>query len=273
VLLGVAVLLAGGALFAWLGKHGPPDEGRPGEPPPGAAPRLRLLVPAYFYPAGEGLAQWERLLKVPEPASVVLIANPDSGPGKDADPNFVKVLNQARSCSFTVIGYVSTRYGRRPPEVVKEDVNRWGRFYPAVSGVFFDEQPSTPDWIDHYSALYAHARQRGLTLVVNNPGTVCDEGYLSRPTADVVCLVESDKDFSQYRPPRWANDYPAGRFAALCTAVEPNRMREHLLGMAERRIGLCYVTDGRGANPWARLPSYWAAEVEAVRQINALPPR
>jgi GH18 family chitinase len=37
----------------------------------------------------------------------------------------------------------------------------------------------------------------------------------------------------------------------------------------ERKIGMIYVTDADGANPWDRLPSYWDAEVAAVREINA----
>ena len=33
-------------------------------------PKMRLLVPAYFYPAGKGEKEWERLLTAPEEAGV-----------------------------------------------------------------------------------------------------------------------------------------------------------------------------------------------------------
>src|SRR5687767_6171551 len=45
-------------------------------------PKMRLLVPAYFYPAGKGEKEWERLLAAPEEAGVVAIVNPASGPGR-----------------------------------------------------------------------------------------------------------------------------------------------------------------------------------------------
>jgi serine/threonine protein kinase len=275
VAAGLAALLVGAVAVGFVlfrpdkSEHNrPPDH--PGPTGEAAVPRLRLLVPAYFYPAAAGLAEWERLLKAPDPAAVVIIANPDSGPGSVADPNFVRILDQAREKGFTVIGYVSTKYAKRPADQVKEDVDRWVRLYPGVTGIFFDEQASAADWVDHYVALYEYARkQRGLRLVVNNPGTTCAEEYLSRPTADVVCLVESAKDFSPFRLPAWAVDYPAGRFAALIAKVDdPEHMKRYVLAMAEKHLGSCYVTDNKLANQWERLPSYWEAELDAVRQAN-----
>jgi len=275
VAAGLATLLVGGvAIGLAFYRAGKPENGRPpgppGPAPRAAAPRLRLLVPAYFYPGGEGLAEWKRLLKAPDPAMVVIIANTASGPGRVADPNFVRVLDQAREKGFTVIGYVRTMYGKRPADEIKEDVDRWVRLYPGVAGIFFDEQASAADQVDDYAVLYEYVRkQRGLRLVVNNPGTTCAEEYLSRPTADVVCVFESTKEFNQFRLPAWAAGYPASRFAALGSkADDPGRMKQDVLAMAEKHIGYCYVTDGRPSNPWDRLPSYWEAELDAVRQAN-----
>jgi serine/threonine protein kinase len=265
--------LAGFALHRWGGPRG--SEGEPGAGPgpvPASPPRLRLLVPAYFYPGGEGEAEWDRLLATPDPALVVIIANPASGPGKKADPKFVRVIERARGNGFTVIGYVSTGYAERSLAQVKDDVNAWVRYYPDVQGIFFDEQRSAADRVDYYAALYRHAREHGLGLVINNPGTKCAEDYLKRPAADVVCVAESAKDFREFRPPSWAGGYPAGRFAALiCGTGDPARMREYVLGMADKRVGYGYVTDGAGDNPWGRLPRYWDEEVEAVRRVNAAP--
>src|SRR5262245_57939330 len=77
---------------------------------PAAVPTLRLLVPAYFYPAGEGLKDWERLLAAAGRAPLVAVVNPASGPGKAADPNYVKLLERAAKTKITLIGYVSTSY-------------------------------------------------------------------------------------------------------------------------------------------------------------------
>jgi hypothetical protein len=262
---------AGGlALYKTTGGGGPPPGAPPAPPGAGAGPRLRLLVPAYFYPAAEGLVEWNRLLESAAPAATVVIANPDSGPGKAADPNYAKVLERARRKGIVVLGYVSTKYAGRPLHEVKGDVDRWARFYPGVGGIFFDEQASAADQVLYYAALYEYVRkERGLGLVVGNPGTVCAEEYLARPAADVACLVETTKDLGTYRPPAWAGRLPESRFAALACKVEaPERMRQLVLEMGGHHIGYCYVTDGTGPNPWGRLPRYWEMEVTAVRQVN-----
>jgi hypothetical protein len=272
LLLSAAVIVGFAVFFRNGGKGSPPPMGLTENPiPADASPRLRLLVPAYFYPAGEGQAQWDRLLESPDPAAVVIIANPDSGPGKVADSNFARVIDRARQKGFLVIGYVSTRYAARPLGEVKDDIDRWLRFYPGVRGMFVDEQASSADPISYYVALYEYARkERGLALVINNPGTTCAEEYLVRPAADVECLVESGKEFSSFQPPAWANGYPAMRFAgSIFRNDDPMKMKEAVRAMAAKRVGYCYITDGNEPNPWNRLPGYWDAEVEAVQQVNA----
>jgi hypothetical protein len=46
-------------------------------------------------------------------------------------------------------------------------------------------------------------------------------------------------------------------------------MKQALNDAVAKKIGYCYVTDGQGANPWGRLPSYWDAEVAAIQKLNA----
>ncbi|HZY84319.1 MAG TPA: spherulation-specific family 4 protein [Gemmataceae bacterium] len=262
---------AGVAAYKMRGADGTPGPGGPPAPGPVAAPRLRLLVPAYFYPAGEGLAEWFRLIESAGPAGTVVIANTSSGPGDKVDPNYAKVLERARQKKVVVLGYVSTKYGKRPLAEVKDDVDRWARFYPGTQGIFFDEQASDADQVLYYAALYEYVRKdRGLALVVSNPGAVCTEEYLARPTADVACLFETTKELNAYRHPAWASRYPPNRFAALACKVEGvERMKQALNDAVAKKIGYCYVTDGRGDNPWGRLPRYWDDEVAAVRQLNA----
>jgi hypothetical protein len=238
--------------------------------PPEPAPRLRLLVPAYFYPAGDGLKHWDRLITSAGRAPVVAVANVNSGPGTKPDPNYVKILDRAARAGVTLVGYVSTRYGKRPLQEVKDDVDRWLRLYPSVRGIFFDEQASGADAVGHYAALYAHARKdRGRSPVVTNPGTVCDAGYLKQPATDVACLFEAAKGFDAFGPPAWAERYPPARFAALAHGVaDAGEMEKDVRAAVRKRIGYLYVTDGGGANPWDRLPRYWDREVEVVRQVN-----
>ena len=81
---------------------------------------------------------------------------------------------------------------------------------------------------------------------------------------------EAGKDFSTFDPPAWARDYEAARFGgSIFNNDDPAKMKQYVQGMIAKRVGYCYITDGKLPNPWSRLPRYWDEEVEAVRQVNA----
>jgi serine/threonine protein kinase len=269
VLAAAGVLLVGAGIAGFALFHKGTDTAVRA---PGASPqRLRLLVPAYFYPGGEGLAEWERLMDSPAAAFTVAIVNVASGPGKEVDPNYSKILEGARRKGVTVIGYVSTQYAKEPLQKVRGEVDRWISLYPDIQGIFFDEQASSVDHVLYYAALYEYVRKdKGLSLVVTDPGAVCAEEYFVRQATDTACLVEVVKEFSDYRRPSWAERYSAERFAALlCQVGTLEQMQQYVTEMQAKRIGYCYITDAKGANPWSRLPRYWDAEVEAIQQANA----
>jgi hypothetical protein len=45
-------------------------------------------------------------------------------------------------------------------------------------------------------------------------------------------------------------------------------MKRSLRRAAQLKVGYVFLTDDVGPNPYDRLPSYWDAEVEAVRRVN-----
>jgi hypothetical protein len=231
---------------------------------------LRLFVPAYFYPAGQGLTYWDNLLAAADEVPIVAIANPASGPGRRVDPNYVAIFDRAKQTKIKLIGYVSTSYAKRTIAEVQADVDDWIRMYPGIQGIFFDEQTSTAEQVPYYAALYKYVREeKKLSLVVTNPGTVCDEAYLSQPAADVVCLFENRTPLSADRLPEWSGKYAAEHVAVLPYNVQTaEAMRACLQTAAARRVGYLYVTDDSGRNPWDRLPTWWAEEVEAVGAAN-----
>ncbi len=237
-------------------------------------PRLRLLVPAYFYPAGERMKDWERLFTASATVPIVAIVNPASGPGKTADANYVKLLDRSKRFEkLTLIGYVHTSYGKRGLEEVKADVDNWVKLYPAIQGIFFDEQASGADRVEYQTTLYKYVRaKRGLKLVITNPGTVCVEKYLSTPATDVACLFESDKPFDPTVFPAWVGKYSSSHVAVLSYKIgTAAALRKSIEVAVEKKIGYYYGTDAEGANPWDRLPRYWAEEVELVRKANQRP--
>jgi hypothetical protein len=202
---------------------------------------------------------------------IVAVVNPQSGPGDDANPDYADVIRRAAEAGVEVVGYINTGYAtKRTAAEVKEDVDRWARFYPEIRGIFFDAQASSADHADFYAEIYAHAQKTlDPALIVSNPGTVCDEEYFARPTTDVAILFENSKGFEGFQLPRYAGGYQPVRFAALPYGVEGiEAMRQRVEAALLKGIGCVYVTDGVLPNPWARLPSYWDAEVEAVRRVN-----
>ena len=92
--------------------------------------------------------------------------------------------------------------------------------------------------------------------------------------ADVVCLSERDRAFDEYRPPAWTSRFPASRFCVQAYHVDTEaQMKQAVRRALQSRVGYIYITDDTGPNPYDRLPSYWGAEVEAVRIANQRPTR
>lgn len=235
---------------------------------------MRVLIPAYFYPAGDGLKHWDRMIESAGSAEIVAIVNLASGPGKKAvsDPNYWAVLNRAKQAGITLIGYVSTRYGKRDLGEVVSDVDAWHRIYPQVTGFFFDEQASDEASVDYYLTTARHARRRlPKALVVNNPGTTFARDYLDRSAADVFCVAEAGKDFA-VKLPGWAKEGDARRMAVLAYDVRTaGRMREIIEAAVKKGVAYVFVTDGGLPNPWDRMPEWWGEELKAVREANAAP--
>jgi hypothetical protein len=237
---------------------------------PAQAPRLRVLVPAYFYPSGRGLAEWDKMIETPGRSAIVVIVNPASGPGQRIDPNYVTVVDRARKAGLTLIGYITVSYGKRPLDDVKADVDRWIQFYPGIQGIFFDEQASGPAQVGGQAALYDYVRKtKKLDLVVTNPGTICDEAYLSRPAADSVCLFEGPKEAGAPKLPEWTARYAPREITTLTYEVETvDAMRTCIARAVKSGVGMLYVTDASGLMPWGGLPHYWLDEMAFVRQVN-----
>ena len=71
-------------LTAIIGLH--PVQTKP------VAPKVRPLVPAYFYPGDKGLAHWNRMISTAGRVPTVAIVNPNSGPGDRVDNCGCRVL-------------------------------------------------------------------------------------------------------------------------------------------------------------------------------------
>jgi hypothetical protein len=269
-ILTAAVLRPGGEGARRTGDQGTPEVPARTAEVEVVSPRLRLLVPAYFYPAGQGLEEWERLLKGGARAPITVVVNPNSGPGDTPDPLYGAIIRRAVSQGLIPIGYVSTAYAKRPLEQVRSDIETWVRFYPEIRGIFFDSQASGPEHLAYYVELRKLvAAKIPREVVVTNPGVLCSEDYFIRSAMDAACVFEYPEGFHRFHLPPWAAHYPPDRFSVLPYRIgEVQAMRDVVAQAIKGRIGAIYVTDASGDNPWCRLPRYWEAEVEAVHRVN-----
>jgi hypothetical protein len=232
------------------------------------------VVPAYFFPVGAGLKDWERLIGAAARVPIVAVVNPDNGPGNVAEPNYVAIVRRAKAAGVKVIGYVNTGHGKRPRPEIEADIERWVRLYPDVRGIFFDAQSSAAEHVDLYGALHAFARRKiKEAVLITNPGTICAEEYFARSAVDTAIMFENEEGFEAFTLPAWSRNYQARRFAAIPYSVKSPALMKRAAQMAVLKgIGYLFVTDGVRNNPWDHLPAYWEAEVEAVKRLNERKP-
>ena len=149
-------------------------------------------------------------------------------------------------------------------------MDAWIRFYPQIAGFFLDQQPNDARHSVYVADISSYARNKLRdALVITNPGTPCDDSYLTRRASDLVCVFANFEGFASFELPANLKAYPPSRFAALAHQVaDAESMRDMLKEAIIKRIGCVYVTDGKAPNPWSRLPTYWEAEVDTVARLQ-----
>jgi hypothetical protein len=228
-----------------------------------------LLVPAYFYPSGAGLDDWNRLARDAGSINIEAILNPASGPGTSPDPTYVAVVNKLRTAGGHVFGYVSTRYGDRDLAAVENDIDKYLSFYN-INGLFVDEMANSQERLSYYEKLYQYIKGAHSDFkVIGNPGMAYTlEGYLS--AADTLVIFEGSLAlYDNFRPmviAPWVANHPRARFANIVYgATSATDLMQALDKAGHTRAGSVYITDGALPNPYDGLPNYWGPEVAAIR--------
>jgi hypothetical protein len=253
-----------------------------------APTEIRVLVPAYFYPAGEGLKTWNQMIDSHNPdqtIKIVAIANINSGNvGTTIDPNYADVIRRATTKGLTVIAYITSDYanshGNAPLEKAKTNVTQWFRLYPELHGVFIDEQTSDARAIAaYYGPLRKHINSaRPNAFVIGNPGNNCAKEYVASradgPVMDVVIIHENNETKRPYEgelPAEWMSEFPSDRFAMLVHTSQT--FAPQIRAAKDRRTSFVFVTDAVGPppdtiHPWGGLPTFWNEELQLVRELN-----
>jgi hypothetical protein len=200
----------------------------------------------------------------------VAIINPNSGPGGKPNSDYAKGLKLLQQGGVKTIGYVATNYGKRPIEQVKADIDLYNAHFN-VQGIFLDEGASGPQQLNYYSEIYRYIKsKKKLQQVIVNPGTHIDEAYFSKPVTDQAVIFENfGKEWPTYETSPYVNKYNRKHFALMLHGVIDRATMQSYIELAvKRNIGHVYITNDADSNPWDSLPSYWSAEVEAIRSQN-----
>lgn len=235
---------------------------------------IKVLLPLYIYPnwyEPENYV-WQDVARAAEQVPIVAIINPNNGPdGQPPNQDYQRGLQDLRESNITILGYVYTKYGDRPIEEVKQDIDLYNNYYD-IDGIFLDESASNVKQVDYYQNIYSYIKTKtNLDQVVINPGTHTDEEYLTRPTTDTAVIFENyAQAWHGYKPQAYVDRYQSKHFASLIHSVPDADTMKSLIDRAiAHNFGYIYVTDdspdSNDGDPWNSLPSYWQEEINYIQ--------
>lgn len=291
----LAALNGGGVIYSYS-KRSPQQptlpatvESGPVKPDVPAAKRpLSILLPAYFYPGGDSLKEWEEVywaasqLKGDHPLIVIL--NIDSGPGKGAQPdsNYATLVTRLAKEGAKVIGYISDDFGKRDSQSIKADIDTWLKRYPGVSGFFIDGLPAAagqPDfmgWCQH-ARLALRAKGVNEPLIIGNPGIEADKAFGQENGFDALCIHVwkwNQEGGPKLARPQWSEPKDAIKYGGLVYRVDGADLQQALDKATSEQLDFIYLTDQTGDGNdvlWTRLPSkphIWRPLVQKVADWN-----
>lgn len=248
---------------------------------------LEVLVPAYFYPTGNGARDWQALTTAAQAqpgVRITAVLNPANGVFTSADTNIQRAASAFTAAGGAVVGYVFTRYGTgsRSLDSIRANIDAYLSLYGRgmVSGFFIDEMAATADRLPFYRAIYDHIKSRDPALrVIGNPGMWPVADYAT--VADTLVTFEGrNSAFQAYAllPSHdWMVTQPNRRNAVLvhdaltCGDMQAAVQRAAL---ASSNVGHVFMTSlqydvaTNTGNPWAGLPPYWNTLVQTVGAVN-----
>lgn len=221
----------------------------------GTQASIGTMVPLYTYPSDSSWTAIVAAKQAHPTVPVIAVFNPNSGPGASADPTYVTATNDLKSAGIVVLGYVPTGYADRDPNEVKAEIDDYVAWYPAATGIFFDEQSNEPGFESYYSDLDAYVKSKSLTFTVGNPGTDTAESYLG--ALDMMLIYETDGLPSITSLGGWHDGYDKHNFGVIPYKVPA--LDATFVGEAKQHVGYIYLTDDDLPNPWDSLPPYFDA--------------
>jgi hypothetical protein len=221
----------------------------------GARASTGTMVPLYTYPSD---SSWTAIVAAKEAhptVPVIAVFNPNSGPGASVDATYVTATNDLKNAGIVVLGYVPTGYAARDANEVKAEIDDYVAWYPATTGIFFDEQSNEPGFESYYSDLDTYVKSKSLTFTVGNPGTDTAESYVG--ALDMMLIYETDGLPSVSSLGGWHDAHDKHNFGIIPYKVPS--LDASFVAQAKDHVGYIYLTDDDLPNPWDSLPPYFDA--------------
>ncbi|KAK6333961.1 hypothetical protein TWF696_002472 [Orbilia brochopaga] len=195
--------------------------------PPSEATDSSMITPLYCAP-GDNATNWQSTFETINSSSSVyftIIVNPENGPGTgDLNGDLQAGIEKLKSFpNVRVLGYVHQSYGARDLSDIESDLDAYASWREpktdiTLDGIFFDESPADAAHAPYVATVNAYAKDRGLDIVMQNPGTVPDEAYFE-PGQQTDVNVIFEGGFHNYASTEGAYDGVAAKYGVSNSAL------------------------------------------------------
>jgi hypothetical protein len=239
-----------------------PTPTTPTAPTPTPTPTVAAagtIIPLYTSPPDASWTAVAAAKRANPKVPVIAVVNPGNGPGTAVRSGYTTGIGELVAAGVKVLGYVYTSYGSRAAAEVQADMDRWRSFYPAVTGIFFDEMSNKSGLEPYYAGLTAHAKSHGSDFTVGNPGTDSSASYVG--TVDVIFIYETSGLPALSKLDGWHTSYDKRNFGIIPYAVS---LDAAFVAAAKQRVGYIYLQNDNLPNPWDSVPAYLGDLVAAL---------
>lgn len=223
----------------------------------GRVDKQSTILTSYSYPDnGAADPYWAAVHAKGSGKIPMVLINPNSGPGKIADANYVKLVNANTGAGFKNIAYIKTVYGSRSLEDVKADIDTYFKLYGKknIHGFFFDEVGTQSNHQVAYMAeIYNHVKSISPQMVVMaNPGWHIPDAIA--PYADIFVTGEMSANnyIHHYQPATSAFENTAANSNHIMHMVygaDPSQYDKILQLSRERNAGWIFITSDDQTHP------------------------
>ncbi len=210
-----------------------------------------LIIPLYK----EDTTLWNKLISL-NIGGLIAVINPNNGVGATKSLFYEDVINKLIIANKTPIGYITTNYGSRSINDVKNEVDKWLTFYPNIEGFFIDEVSGNINDYQYYEEIFFYIKSKGNFFTVLNVGSYPNESYFN--IADNIIVYEGDIIN--------LNTYVCDSYPNKSSIIVYNGTETDMKNIIKNsNCNYVYITDDNLPNPYDTLPTYIDTEVETIK--------